>query len=264
MFCATCGQAMPEGTKVCGNCGAVNAVAGPGDAPTGPPPAPGAGDSPPPVAPAYGAAALATGPSANTLINRLVARVKAILLSPKTEWPVIAAEATTPSDIYLRYVAPLVAIGVIASFIGTTIVGVSLPMLGTIRIGVAAGLAGAILHFALTFVAVFVVALIVDALAPTFGGQKDSLRALKVTAYSFAPAWVAAILTILPALGVIAGLIGLYGLYLMYVGLPVLMRAPADKALGYTVVVVLCAIVLSIIVSVISNVALGGFGTQAL
>ena len=42
------------------------------------------------------------------------------------------------------------------------------------------------------------------------------------------------------------------------------MRAPADKALGYTVVVVLCAIVLSIIVSVISNVALGGFGTQAL
>jgi hypothetical protein len=125
-------------------------------------------------------------------------------------------------------------------------------------------LAGAILHFALTFVAVFVVALIVDALAPTFGGQKDSLRALKVTAYSFTPAWVAAILTILPALGVIAGLIGLYGLYLMYVGLPVLMRAPADKALGYTVVVVLCAIVLSIIVSVISNVALGGFGTQAL
>ncbi|HXU67397.1 MAG TPA: hypothetical protein VN707_08560, partial [Casimicrobiaceae bacterium] len=75
------------------------------------------------MAPAYGEAALATGTPANTLINRLVARVKAILLSPKTEWPVIAAEATTPSDIYLRYVAPLVAIGVIASFIGTTVVG---------------------------------------------------------------------------------------------------------------------------------------------
>jgi hypothetical protein len=254
MFCATCGQAMPEGTKVCGNCGAVNAAAGPGDTAAGSPP----------VTPAYDAAAVAAGPSTNTLINRLVARVKAILLTPKIEWPVIASEATTPSDIYLRYVAPLLAIGVIASFIGTTIVGVSLPMLGTMRIGVAAGLAGAILHFVLTFVAVFVVALIVDGLAPTFGGQKDSLRALKVTAYSFTPAWVAAILMILPALGVIAGLIGLYGLYLMYVGLPVLMRAPADKALGYTVVVVLCAIVLSIIVSVVSNVALGGFGTQAL
>jgi hypothetical protein len=264
MFCATCGQAMPEGTKVCGNCGAVNAAAGPGDTGAGSPPAAAAGNAPPPVTPTYDAAAMAAGPSTNTLINRLVARVKAILLAPKIEWPVIAGEATTASDIYLRYVAPLVAIGVIASFIGTTIVGVSLPMLGTVRIGVAAGLAGAILHFVLTFVAVFVVALIVDGLAPTFSGQKDSLRALKVTAYSFTPAWVAAILMILPALGVIAGLIGLYGLYLMYVGLPVLMRAPADKALGYTVVVVLCAIVLSIIVSVVSNVALGGFGTQAL
>lgn len=264
MFCATCGQAMPEGTKVCGNCGAVNATASPGDTAAGVPPAPGTGDAPRPAAPAYGAAAVAAGPSTNTLINRLVARVKAILLAPKIEWPVIAGEATTPSDIYLRYVAPLVAIGAIASFIGTTVVGMPLPMLGTIRIGVAAGLAGAILHFVLTFVAVFVVAFIVDALAPTFGGQKDSLRALKVTAYSFTPAWVAAILMIVPALGVIAGLIGLYGLYLMYVGLPVLMRAPADKALGYTVVVVLCAIVLSIVVSVVSNVALGGFGTQAL
>ena len=259
MFCATCGQAMPEGTTVCGNCGAAN-PAGPRD--TGPIPPPGmkAGSSPP--APAYGAAALGATPSTSALVNRLVARVKAILLTPKTEWPVIAAEATAPADIYLRYVAPLVAIGVIASFIGTTVVGIPLPLLGTIRIGVASGLAAALLHFVLTFVAVFVVALIVDALAPTFGGQKDSLRALKVTAYSFTPAWVAAVLTIVPALGMIAGLIGLYGLYLMYLGLPVLMRAPADKALGYTVVVVLCAIVLSIVVSAVSGIALGGFGTR--
>jgi len=253
MDCATCGRTVPEGATVCVHCGAPMAKAAE--------PAP-AGEAP--RTPVTGAASAGPSSAGAPAANRLIKRVKAILLTPRTEWPVIAGEATTTQDIYLRYVAPLVAIGVIASLIGTTVVGVSLPMLGTIRIGVAAGLAGAILHFALTFVAVFVVALIVDALAPTFGGQKDSLRALKVTAYSFTPAWVAAILTILPALGVIAGLIGLYGLYLMYVGLPVLMRAPADKALGYTVVVVLCAIVLSIIVSVISNVALGGFGTQAL
>jgi len=109
-------------------------------------------------------------------------------------------------------------------------------------------------------VVVFVVALIVDALAPTFGGQKDALRALKVTAYSFTPAWVAAILRILPTLHIVAALIGLYGLYLMYVGLPVLMRTPADKALGYTVVVVLCAIVLSIVISALTTLAIGGYG----
>jgi hypothetical protein len=263
MFCATCGQAMAEGATVCGNCGAINTPAGSRDPAAGQASAADPASAPPP-APAYGAAARGAGPATNARIHRLVERVKAILLTPKTEWPMIAGEATTASDIYLRYVAPLVAIGVIASFLGTTIVGVSLPMVGTVRLGLGAALAGAILHFLLAFVTVFVVALIVDALAPTFGGQKDSLRALKVTAYSFTAAWVAAILTILPALGMIAGLLGLYGLYLMYVGLPVLMRVPADKALGYTVVVVLCAIVVRVIMSAVTAAALGGFGTQAI
>ncbi len=262
MFCATCGQVIAEGTRVCGNCGAASAPTGSGDAATGEP-APADTASAPPPAPSYAAsAASAAAGSTNTLISRLVDRVKAILLTPKTEWPVIAGEATTPSDIYLRYVAPLVAIGVIASFLGGTVIGVSIPLLGTLRTGIGAGLAAAILHFVLTFVGVFVVAWIVNALAPTFGGQKDSLRALKVTAYSFTPAWVAAVLTIIPALGIIAGLIGLYALYLMYLGLPVLMRSPADKSLGYTVVVVICAIVLSIVISLVSGLAIGSFGAR--
>jgi len=97
-----------------------------------------------------------------------------------------------------------------------------------------------------------------NALAPTFGGQKNALAALKLTAYSFTPAWVAAILTILPALGLVAALVGLYGLYLLYLGLPVLMRAPADRALGYTVVIVLCAIVVNIIIVSITALVTGG------
>jgi hypothetical protein len=155
-------------------------------------------------------------------------------------------------------VAPLAAIGVIASFLGQVLVGIPVPMLGTVRVGVGAGLAAAIVHFLLTFVSVFIVAMIVDALAPTFGGQKNALAALKVTAYSFTAAWVGAILTILPALGLLAALIGLYGLYLLYLGLPVLMRAPADRALGYTVVVVLCAIVVNIVIVSITGLVTGG------
>jgi hypothetical protein len=241
MYCATCGQAVPEGAAACGNCGAAAPVTGE-------------------TAPGTQASATGLPPAAATALatNSLVQRVKAILLTPRTEWPVIASEATSAQDIYLRYVAPLVAIGVIASLIGGVLIGFPVPTLGTVRLGLGMGLAGAILHFVLTFVAIFVVAMIVDALAPTIGGQKDSLRALKVTAYSFTPAWVAAVLTILPILGFVAALIGLYGLYLLYLGLPVLMRAPADKALGYTVVVVLCAIVLSIVVSAITGLVTGG------
>ena len=112
------------------------------------------------------------------------------------------------------------------------------------------------------FAAVFIVAWIVDALAPTFGGQKDPLAALKVAAYSLTPAWVAAILTILPSLGFIAALLGLYGLYLLYLGLPVLMRAPTDRALGYTVVVVISAIVVNIVITAVIGMATGGLVAQ--
>jgi hypothetical protein len=227
MQCVTCGQAVAEGASVCGHCGAT-----------------------------------VTGGGAATAGSGLVERVKAILLTPRTTWPVVAAERTTPRDIYVRYVAPLAAIGVIASFIGTVLVGISVPLLGTIRVGFFAGVATAILHFLLTFAAVFIVAWIVDALAPTFGGQKDPLAALKVAAYSLTPAWVAGILTILPSLSFVAALLGLYGLYLLYLGLPVLMRAPADRALGYTVVVVICAIVVNIVISAVIGFASGGLVTQ--
>jgi len=253
MDCTACGQAVLEGAAVCGHCGAAVAKAA---EPT----------------PGFAAASGSAGGSGNqasgqgfasqVAANRLAERVKAILLRPRTEWPIIADEASTPQDIYLRYVAPLVAIGVIATFIGTVVVGMPVPLLGTMRLGIGTALAGAIVHFVLTFIAVFVIAMIVDALAPTFGGQKDALRALKVTAYSFTPGWIAAILTIVPMLGFLAALISLYGLYLMYLGLPVLMRVPNDKALGYTVVVVLCAIVLGIVVSALTGLVTGGYGMR--
>jgi len=255
MHCATCGQPMPEGATVCANCG-TTATPGSGNTSSG---TPGAASAP--AAGTYTTSGASPGaiPDAQALANRLIARVKAILLTPGTEWPVIADEATTAQDIYLRYVAPLVAIDVIAAFLGQVLVGVPVPLLGTIRFGFGAALGAAIVHFVLTFVVVFVVAMIVDALAPTFGGQKDPLRALKVTAYSFTPAWVAGILLILPSLGFVAALLGLYGLYLLYLGLPVLMRAPTDKALGYTVVVVLCAILLSLIIGAVTGAITGGF-----
>lgn len=256
MFCATCGQAVPDGATICGNCGTSRAAKS-AETAAGAPPHVDAPNAPP---------AQGGGPSpdgrARTLANRIIERAKALLFAPRTEWPVIAAEATSAQDIYLRYVAPLVGAGVLASLIGGVLIGIPIPLLGTVRLGLGAALGGAILHFVLTFVAVFVIAMIVDALAPTFGGRKDALGALKVTAYSFTPAWLAMILTIVPALGFVAGVIGLYGLYLMYLGLPVLMRAPQDKALGYTVVVVLCAIVLDIAVAALSGLVTGGYGAH--
>lgn len=195
-------------------------------------------------------------------------RVKNILLTPKTEWPAIEAEPTPTGTIVTSYVMPLAAIGAIAGFIGGSLVGTTVPFLGTYRVPIMTGLAGAALVFCFAIVGVFILAFIINALAPTFGAQKDSSKAFKVAVYAYTPAWIAGALQILPALGLLAIFAALYGLYLLYLGLPALMKAPQDKAVGYTAVVVVCAIVLSIAVTVIgglivSPAAIGGLGSIA-
>jgi hypothetical protein len=295
MFCAQCGQRLADGSKFCNACGtpvvavtpsaaaAASSAANPATPPSAarapegaprdeaphsastPPPAEPRPYPPPPPSGSSSAGAGFTAPNfdtaqASALARGIVARVKAILLTPNTEWPVIAAERSTASDIYLRYVAPLAAIGVIATLLGQTLIGTSVGPLGMVRVGILPGIAHAVLFFALTFLQVFLIAWLVDVLAPSFGGQRDPLAALKVTAYSFTPGWVAAILNIVPVLGLLGVLAALYGLYLLYLGLPVLMRCPKDKAIGYTVVLVICAIVLSVLVTMLSTCAVAGLG----
>lgn len=185
----------------------------------------------------------------------IVQRIKGICLKPKDEWQVIAAESVTTSDLFKNYAIPLAAIGAVAGFIGMSFVGITIPMLGTIRTPLVSGLVGAIVRLVLSLVGVYVLALIIDALAPKFGGEKNAAQALKIAVYSSTPGWVAGALHLLPSLGMLAALAGLYGLYLMYLGLPRLMKSPQEKAVGYTLVVVACAIGIAIVTSVVVGVA---------
>jgi hypothetical protein len=254
MFCAQCGQLIAEGMKFCPHCGAPVAPLSPSAA------------APESEGPQRRPAVLteAGADDAGVTAGGLIARVKAILLAPSATWPTIAAEPSSAGAIYRGYVAPLAAIGVIAAFIGTTVIGYNVPLLGHMRTGIVAGLGVAALGYLMSFVSVFVLAWLADLLAPTFGGQRDPLRALKLTAYSYTPAWVAGILQLVPALGVLALLAGLYGLYLLYLGLPVLMRCPQEKSIAYTIVLVLCAIVVSVVIGVLSTCATAGLGLAAI
>ena len=182
----------------------------------------------------------------------LVSRVKGILLSPRSEWAAIDTEPATVGGLYTGYIIPLAAIPAIAGFIGSSVIGSSL--LGKWPMGW--GLERAIIQFVLALAATYVLALIIDALAPSFGGQKSQIQALKVAAYSSTASWVAGIFTILPMLAIL-GLLGLYSLYLLYLGLPTLMKAPQEKAMGYTVVAVICAIVLYIVIGAVTVAVVG-------
>ncbi|MGH8573285.1 MAG: Yip1 family protein [Gammaproteobacteria bacterium] len=195
----------------------------------------------------------------------LADRVKKILLTPKTEWQVIDGEVITTADLYKGYIIPLAAIGPIASAIGSSVFGLPVPFVGTIRQPIGQAITGAVVSYVLMLVGIFVLGLIIDALAPTFGGTRSQIQGLKVAAYSATASWLAGIFGLIPALALL-GLLGLYSFYLLYLGLPVLMKSPPEKALGYTAVVVIVAFVLFMLIGVVTarfNVSPGatGFGT---
>jgi hypothetical protein len=185
----------------------------------------------------------------------LVERVKGILLSPRTEWEVIDAESTTPAQLYTGYIAPLAAIGPIAQLIGYSVFGISVPFVGTYRVPIGSAITSAIVTYVMALAMPFLLALIIDALAPTFNGQRSQIQALKVAAYSSTASWVAGIFALIPGVRFLT-ILGIYSLYLLYLGLPVLMKSPREKAIGYTVVVILAAIVLFMLVGVVSSMFL--------
>jgi hypothetical protein len=180
--------------------------------------------------------------------SNLVGRVKGILLSPRTEWPVIAAEPETIGGIYTGYILILAAIPALRILLLDRFLGVSV-------------LTVVLTTYVFALAGTFLIALIVDVLAPTFGGQKSQVQALKVVAYSYTASWIASLIGIVPGLGLLAALVGLiYGLYLLYLGLPFTMKCPADKSLGYTIVTVIAAIVVSVVLGLLVR-SVGGFGT---
>jgi Yip1 domain len=189
--------------------------------------------------------------------NKLLARVKAILLTPRTEWPLIAAEPASIGSLYTGYILIMAAIPAVIRFVSASLIGVPVAFLGYYRVDIGTGLTLAVVSYVLSLVGVFVIALIVDALAPTFSGEKNKVQALKVVAYSYTASWVAAIIGIIPGLGLISALVGLgYGLYLLNLGLPFTMKSPPEKSLGYTIVTIIAAI----IVGIVLNLVIGSFG----
>ncbi len=175
-------------------------------------------------------------------------RVKNILLRPKQEWEAIANETTSTVELYRNYIAILALIGPVASLIGLSVVGISMPFVGTFRVPILSAFASAVVSYILGLVGVYILALIIDYLAPTFAGQKDKDQALKLAAYSMTAGWLASIFVIIPALSVLS-ILGLYSFYLLYTGIPILMKSPPEKSLPYTAAVIVAAIVIFVIIS---------------
>ena len=172
----------------------------------------------------------------------LVERIKGILLDPKSEWQAIEREPGDAAYLFPNYVAIVAAIPPVCTFIGLSIIG-----FGPVRIGIVGGFLRAVIVYVLSLVGVFVVAYIIDFLAGTFGARKGLDNAMRVSAYTPTAAWLAGVFNLIPILGFLS-ILGLYSLYLLYTGIIALMKPAADKALIYTIAVIVCAIVVWVII----------------
>ena len=190
----------------------------------------------------------------------LIDRAKNIIISPKTEWDVVANEEPNIQQIIVSFVVPLALISALASFIGYGLVGV--PYLGA---SVTWGFVQAIIVIFSAVLAVIIAAFVVDALAPSFGSQKNMGRAVQLIAYSMTPSWIGGIFNIYPPLGILGVLFGIYGLYLLYLGFTPLMKTPEDKKAGYIIVSIVVLIVVYIVLGIIlSAIFFGIFGLSML
>lgn len=175
----------------------------------------------------------------------LVARVKGILLQPKSEWLKIDGEFATTKSLFTRYAMILAAIGPVCSLLG----GQLMPIMG-VKLSIVGAIVVALVSYGMSLLGVFLLGLIINALAPNFGGTANRVQAMKLAVYSWTAAWLAGVFGLIPMLGILA-ILGLYSFYLLFVGLPILMKVPEDKKVGYFIVTVIAGVVMYFIISAI-------------
>jgi len=187
----------------------------------------------------------------------LQSRIFNILTKPKEEWPVIANESTDVVTLYKEYVAPLSAIPAICGFLGMTTIGVTVPSMGNIRAPIGSAFTELVVGYILALLATYLAALVVNKLAPTFQSGGGIVPALKMVAFSSTAVWVTGIVRVVPALGALVLLAALYGIYLFCLGLPSVMKTPADKVIPYMIVSAVVIVVISVVLTSVAGVFTG-------
>jgi hypothetical protein len=169
-----------------------------------------------------------------------VARAKAILVDPAIAWQGIEKDIGDPAFLLSRYVAVLALVPALSGFIGATLIGAVGPSGAIVRAELIDGLLGAIFNYAASCVIVLLLGMIINLLAPVFGGRRDFEDAFKLAVYSFTPLWLAGLCLLLPGLRFLL-LTGAYGIYLLWLGVPRLTKVPEQHAVTFTLLIVICA-----------------------
>jgi hypothetical protein len=167
----------------------------------------------------------------------ILSRAYGLFREPKQEWAQIRAEVTTVPNILLGYVAPLAAIPPVCDLIG------SYAFNRVLTGDVGPALIRAAVTWLVSVALVFFLGVLINTLAQNFSADKDDLAAQKVAAYSLTPAFLSGVFSLWPPLWWLSLFALAAMVFLMYRGLPILMKAPEESALGYAATVTIAAMV---------------------
>lgn len=183
----------------------------------------------------------------------IVERARSMIVSPAAMWPVVEQESTDFQKLYVPYLVVLATIPAVAGFIGMSVIGIGGFGL-SMRIPLITGLGLMVSQYVMTLVMVFVWGWLISMLATTFGGQANLLNAVKLSVYASTPALLAGVFHAIPGTSVLAIVGALYSLYLVYLGLPVLMKNPAEKTIAYMVVAAVVGIIGSMLIGFLNSI----------
>jgi len=184
-------------------------------------------------------------------------RARAIISRPVETWRAVKGEAASVQDLFINYAAPLALIPAVSGLIGLSIVGIRMPTGIMARAPFMESLAGAVLGYIFHLLGILAGIWIANLLAPYFNSKSDFNAAAKLVVYSLTPVWLLGVFSIIPGLGVLQ-IFGLYSVYLLYRGLPFLMETPREKALIYTVSIMVAWMLISLVLTIIVGGAVYG------
>ena len=186
----------------------------------------------------------------------ILSRAYGLVRETDKEWAQIKGEETNIPSIMLGYVAPLAAIPPLCGLIGSYLFGSSYNGVN-VRPPLDAALVGALVSFVAFVAAVFMLGLLINAVAEQFDADRDDLAAQKVAAYSMTPVFLSGVFSLWPPLWWISLIALGASAFLLYRGLPLLMKAPEDRALSYASMVAVAGAVGFILLLALSSCVTG-------
>ena len=186
-----------------------------------------------------------------TIAMKTIERARAIIVNPNLTWATIEQENSAWQDLYMPYMATLAFIPALASVVGWSVLGIG----SSVQLSPLTGLGLMLSQYVMTLVMVAVWGWIIGMLAPAFGGQASFQRGIQLTVYASTPAMLVGVFSAVPALSLLALLGAVYALYLVYLGLPVLMKCPSQRALPFLAVAAVAGFLGSLVISIATSLA---------